>query len=103
MSTFRAMVDRRPFEMGTRLYIIEDRYPYAPNRMLMGDGTWTEVPDGVDLSGSGVIIPDDAIQPVAEALARHLGDTFPSAAEVRVLRESLDLERARVDRVLEAR
>ena len=51
----------------------------------------------------GFLVPHDALPALAEALVKHLGDSLPSAGEVRVLREWLEAERQRVDMAYQAR
>lgn len=74
----------------------------AHNTFLMRDGSWSEqIEPGMTLEGVGIELPREAIEAVAEAIERWQGHTNHGDTEARVLREWLDSERKRVDRVLD--
>lgn len=74
--------------------------------VLMENGTWARreldhdlmADDGVE---PGVVLPRGALEPLLIALYQFVGESLPSQAEVLAVRESLDVERARNDRLVE--
>lgn len=68
--------------------------------LLMQDGTWMTVPAGTVQDEAGLVIPTGAVPAVLDALRTFVGERGPTEGEVRVLREALGVERARVDRML---
>lgn len=62
---------------------------------------WVAVDEGAALHGHGLPIPSESLEPLAVALDSFLGHpTTQAQAEARVLREWLESERGRVDRIL---
>jgi hypothetical protein len=83
-----------------RLVVMRERTDTTAD-VLTPEGDW----DSVDLSQAraenfGIPIPNSALEAVAEALTKHVGDAIPSQAEVKVLREFLDIESSRVNDLL---
>ncbi len=69
--------------------------------LLPGGGSYIETFDaGDETPPVGFVVPHTALPALAEALVKHLGDSLPSAGEVRVLREWLEAERVRTDAAL---
>lgn len=48
------------------------------------------------------IVPTDVLIPLHAALSEHIGNGIPSVGELKVLREWLDSERTRVDKLIYA-
>lgn len=68
--------------------------------LLPGGGSWIDSFENAtppDAPTVGFVVPAGALNALTEALVKHQGDSLPSAGEVRVLREWLAVERARVD------
>lgn len=62
---------------------------------------WVEVEEGtVPPEAAGIVVPRHSLLPLHTALSLHLGVQVPTAAEIKVLREWLAVERERVDRAL---
>lgn len=99
--TWRAHLDES-FEhgaLGVRLYLVDVR-PDGTIIYMNGDGSATQVEEGVSRPGyTGIVLPRDAaaLAAVADALGRHV----PSVNEMRRLEQTLDVERARVDKILD--
>lgn len=86
--------------MQARLVVFRERGDRLET--LMPDGSWNLFdPAAVMEPTPGLPLPNAALPALASALTRHLGDTLPSAGEVRTLREWLAVEQGRVDRALE--
>jgi hypothetical protein len=68
---------------------------------LRSDGLWQSVEEGsapgVEV---GIELPRASIEAIAVAVQEWQGHTSHADTEARVLREALDIERARVDRAL---
>lgn len=90
-----------------RLALREERFD--GDRYLLSDGTWTDppverheipaVPEGREI---GLALPAGSLEAIVEAIGLFRGTAMTHAAtEASVLREALDVERARVDRTLE--
>lgn len=80
-----------------RLLLVQDRGDGRTDVWLGGD-TWQTVEQGVMFTDEmGVLLPTEAVRAIAEAAAENLGNELPSTAEVKVLREWLAKEQARVD------
>lgn len=98
VSGWRAHV-REEWEMDrARLLVGQERG--SDMDLLMQDGTWMTVPQGTSTPEAGLVIPKGAVGAVLDALRAYVGERTPTEGEVRVLREALDVERARVDRML---
>lgn len=79
-----------------RLYVARDAQPGFQS-LLMGDGTWGDVEDGVTPSEEvGILLPLDAIDAVLDAFKRFKGDALDSNTEAKVLREWRQTESDRV-------
>lgn len=92
-----------------RLALREERFD--GDRYLLSDGSWTDPPvqryeipavaEGLEI---GLALPAGSLEAIDEAIGLFRGTAMTHAAtEASVLRESLDVERARVDRALERR
>jgi hypothetical protein len=80
-----------------RLVVARNRHD-GTHDYLMDDGTWLTVLDGeAGPRPPGILLPRSSLEVLAEAIAKWQGDASHAATEVRVLREWLDAERARVD------
>lgn len=76
-----------------------DRYRY-----LLADGTWSEWSEAGSLPpdvGIGIELPRAAVQEIASAIEEFQGAAAHAPTVEKILRESLEVERARVDRVLQ--
>lgn len=63
---------------------------------VLSDGDWAAVPEGVDLPpNAGIPLPRGAWEAIKVLAAPHA-----DAGEVRALKEALEIERQRVDRVI---
>jgi hypothetical protein len=86
-----------------RLLLLEDLV--TRHRFLCSDGIWREaeagarpsMPEDVEI---GIGIPSAAVEEIAAAIYEFHGTATHGATEAKVLREALDVERARVDAVL---
>ena len=88
---------RDEFHMNaTRLLVAVERIPGYTD-YLMGDGSWQSVPKHTapDVE-TGILLPSDVIDAIADAFHPRAGHKV----EVERLTEALDLERNRVDRIL---
>lgn len=93
---------------GLKLVISEIREPIAPgdgHRVLGADGRWGEMqPEGSYFSDYTLTIPGRSIRQVLaklrEEIDRYEGKP-PAATEAVVLREALEVERRRVDMILD--
>lgn len=88
--------------------MVFDRRADGSVRVLQSDGSWRDHDESQhavvrEWSGDGLPIPIDALDAVAEALMKYLGNQLPSTAEVKVLREWLTSERERVDALVSSR
>ena len=85
-----------------RLYVT--RIPVHGYRdVLKPDGTWQAVPENESPHDDlGIVVPGEALEAIAQALAEHLGSALPSQAHVDVLREWLAAEKERTDDLLYA-
>ncbi len=71
---------------------------------LRADGSWQTVEEGTALDdGFGLVIPIATVEAIAVAIAEFQGHSSHADTEARVLRESLTIERERVDRILAER
>lgn len=68
--------------------------------IFMPDGTWISIPERQELPTHGIVLPFNSVDAVAAAFGKYLGNALPSQAEVKVLREVLEVERDRVNEVL---
>lgn len=102
---FRALVQRDGNGWATRtvrLLVLDAR----PNgaEVLQSDGTWVSISEGSALPDDvGIVLPDEAVEAIAQAISEYQGYAGHAETETRVLREWLAVERARVDRSLEQR
>jgi hypothetical protein len=98
--TVRAVVSQELALIGVvRLEVIRRRGEVL--EVLMADGSWRQFAEGTaPPPNAGLPLPEDALAPIAEALAKYLGNALPSEAEVRILRSMLVKEQARVDQQL---
>lgn len=85
-----------------RLYVARDVGVGGGRQdLLMADGTWRTVDIGVRLEDEvGLPFPLDAADAVLDAFKRFKGDMLDSATESKVLRQWLEKETERVDRLL---
>lgn len=92
-----------------RLMVWEDAGGHR-RRYLMSDGNWLEVDEGAAIAYAevdwakplpGIALPAGAVEPLAQAIAEFEGRASHGATEAAVLRESLTVERGRVDRMLD--
>ena len=100
---YHAEIERTLYNPGVlRLHVwrLGDSAHEVMSEVLIEDGTWQAVPEGAIAQHAGLPLPAGSLVPIAEALARQLGNALPSQAEVAVLREVLAKEQARVDDVL---
>lgn len=82
--------------------VIYRTLPDQSLEVLDRDGSWVPISENVQLPHDlGFRMPKAAVEAVARACAELLGNDLPSTAEVKVLRESLEVERGRVDRILD--
>lgn len=88
-----------------RLALREERYD--GERYLLSDGTWSEesgrgeiakVPDGLEI---GLPLPEAALEEIVQAIERHKGATVHGPTAEKLLRETLEIERGRVDRLID--
>lgn len=101
MGDFRARVTHDFPQNVCRLQVACDRHDGV--ELLMEKGSWMVFTDGaLPTEPAGIVLPPEALEAIAEALAKHLGNALPSQAEVAVLREWLTAERSRVDAILRA-
>lgn len=83
-----------------RLLVGEERFD-GGMRMLSQNGEWIDVDPGVTTpEEAGIWLPFEAIDAIYDAIKREKGLTTDAATEAKVLRESLEVERGRVDRIL---
>lgn len=100
---YRAFISRSNFGLDqVRLYVARFRGYQLPYDTLLSDGTWGQGVDGATLDTEGLRLPSEAIEAIARAIEEFQGHASHADTEARVLRESLEVERARVDRVLAA-
>lgn len=101
-SRYRARIDTADFVRDAVRIVVAERRGDA-YAVLLSDGAWETVQDGAMPAGDvGVVLPIDALEAVAEALQKHLGNVLPSQAEVAVLRQVLAKEQERVDTLFNA-
>ena len=102
---YRALIQRDASDWAmqtVRLHIVERRG--RDRACLRADGAWQTATEGEALpTEAGLLLPAASIAAIAEAIAAFQGDAGHAATEVRVLREWLAAERARVDAVLDPR
>ena len=68
---------------------------------VMSDGTWYRAPAGEQFPGEvGLVIPREALVPIHAEIERVQGTSLHTSTESKVLREWLEAERARVDRLI---
>jgi hypothetical protein len=81
--------------------IVRDR-TWGEVRFLATDGSWQPATPGEVVAPVrlGIDLPREAVEAIAEACEQFLGHSSHGATEARVLREALQVERDRVDRVL---
>ena len=66
--------------------------------LLLEDGTWATVPSGTVIpENAGFVIPGQIFDDVFDAFLEYKGYKSHEPTEVKVLREWLNLEKARVD------
>jgi hypothetical protein len=83
-----------------RLYLFRST-PGGRTEVLKPDGTIISLGEGTKASeDSAFVLPVQAVNALAEGIDRYRGNTSHTATEIRVLREALEIERARVDRYL---
>lgn len=84
-----------------RLVVVQREGPAAA--LLMGDGTWYRSPEATALPPEkpGLVLPRAAVETVRHAIETWQGAAGSPATEARILREWLELERSRVDRLIE--
>lgn len=75
-------------------------------RYLLSDGTWTEWMDpeqaaGEKLEGIGIDLPRHALEAIGTALEEFAGVATHGPTAEKLLRETLEIERGRVDRSLD--
>lgn len=70
--------------------------------ILMQDGQWQTIDEGVRIpDDAGVLIPREAAQPMVDAIQSWQGMAKPLGPEtVEAMRDALEVERKRVDKVL---
>jgi len=73
----------------------EGRYNF-----LGEDGVIHTCEEGTKPPADPIRLPEGALESLRDALNSRLGEV-PSTTEARVLRESLDIERARVDKIID--
>lgn len=98
---FKVWLETDQNTMGVRLHVGELVAPGETKR-LSSSGSWISVPLGtVPLDTPlGIVLPEALVPLLAQAAAALAGDSLPSAGEVRVLREWLRSEQARVDLIV---
>lgn len=80
---------------------------YRGYRYLLADGTWSEWADPENRAGEkleleiGISLPSASLEALATALDEFRGTATHAPTAERILRESLDVERRRVDAALE--
>lgn len=95
---FKVWLETDQNTMSVRLHAGELVVPGETKR-LASDGSWISVPSGtvpLDIR-LGVELPEALVPLLAQAATALAGDSLPSAGEVRVLREWLHSEQARVE------
>jgi|GEM_PF-4927470 hypothetical protein len=97
----RALVLRtwENFTRNTVRLLVQD----ATGATLQADGTWLEgvlQPGVTPTTETGIVLPLEVVEAIAAAIADFQGHTSHADTEARVLREALEVERARVDAVL---
>jgi len=100
VNRIEAYIEDRYMARGVRLHL------YRPSAIgqvsiLMRDGTWAEHNEMHVLpEDAGVELPREAIAAIHEAIKRYGGTLTDEGTEVKVLREWLEVERGRVDRLI---
>lgn len=104
MANMRAhlFADHQDFARRTvRLILVRQRGD-GRDDVWMGGDEWRTIEEGtVTPEPPGVLLPVDAVDALREAIDHYEGKAGHAATEARVLREWLDVERARVDKALE--
>ena len=98
----RIVVEPANWAMNTVRLLIRDLHGDRAS-YLMEDGSWKEADEGTSPEGMGLILPAGAVEAIARACQEFQGHTSHADTEARVLREWLTVERAGVDRALEAK
>lgn len=73
--------------------------------VLMSDGTWETVPEmqkfpETETRTVGIELPMDCVKAIVEAVKEFAGPGLDSSTEVKILREWLTVEKARVEDIL---
>lgn len=84
-----------------RLYVGQE-LPDGQMKVLLEDGTFTTIEREVHSERAGLVLPYEALTAVFEALESWKGLQSHQATEAKVLREWLNAERARVDKLMAA-
>lgn len=69
---------------------------------LMPDGNFKTVNEG-EIADDGLVLPNSSARAILKAFQDYVGIVSPSSQENKVLREWLDLEKERVDKILNAK
>jgi hypothetical protein len=85
-----------PLRRYARLYLVQQR-PDGREDTLLEDGTFTTVEPGVFQERAGLALAYPALQAIFDGLTEWKGLQSHQATEARILREWLEVERARVD------
>jgi hypothetical protein len=82
--------------------LIARRTPDGRRLVLKRDGTWDSPVEGTQIGDEyGYLFPVDSIEAFGQAIEQYLKGASHSATEVAVLREWLQVERQRVEHVLQ--
>lgn len=99
--TFDAAIEREwAMGIGTVRLHLRERIGAHAARYLSPDGTWHQAEEGAGAVDSGIVLPAEAIEAIAAAIELFQGHSSHADTEARVLREWLESERGRVDRIL---
>jgi hypothetical protein len=85
-----------PLAMSVGIYVWREH----DRRLLNPDGTWLPVEEGTHPGPPSFTLPRDVMEAFVEAVDAYKGQPSHAKTEASVLREWLEVERARVDKVL---
>ena len=93
---------RDPLRQLARIYFQRRDFPGGGWSTLTSDGrTWVRVEEGfAPTDDLGIVLPREAIEPLAQAIDKALGHASHADTESRILREWLAVEQRRVDEAL---
>jgi hypothetical protein len=101
--TWRATIQKdQPWDLAVRLYVYRVR---ADGRMdiLLSDGVMQTLEEAVaPPENAGLPIPAEALEAIAEVFHPHATGLARLEGEIKMLRDSLALERSRVEALLNA-